>query len=78
MADRVGDDVGDVLVDQGVGDLSAPPRALHHPGSPQHAQVLADEWLGYAQGVHQLVYAAGAVGQLGHDRHPNRRRQRAQ
>ena len=46
VADRVGHDVRDVLVDQGVRDLPAPPGAADHAGPAQHPQVLGDQRLG--------------------------------
>ena len=40
MVNGVGDDVGDVLVDEGVGHLSALSLDSDQPGRPQHPKVL--------------------------------------
>ena len=61
-----------------VDHLAAAPVAAHHAGRLEHPQVLADQRLGDAEGVDQLVHARGGLAQLQHDRDPHRRGQRAQ
>ena len=52
---------------------------MHDAGHPQHPQVLRDQGLRRAEDVDELVYASDtAARQLGDDRDPQRRRQRAQ
>lgn len=59
--DGVVDDVGDVVVGEGVGDLPAPALGPNHVAGPQHPEVLGDEGLRHAQRVDQLMDAAGAT-----------------
>ena len=63
----VEDDVGQVGVDDRIGDLAAPSLGPQHLGGAQHPQVLRDERLGGARVFDQLVHAAGAVAQVGED-----------
>ena len=60
--DGVSDDVGDVLVDQGVDGLPALALNFHQAGAAQHPEVLRDQRLAHAQQVHQLVHEVGLAG----------------
>lgn len=61
-------DVGDMDVAQRVGDLPTAPLRLHQVAGAQYAQVLRDQGLGHAEGVDQLVDAAGPAVELADDR----------
>ena len=68
MPDGVQHDVGDVLVGELVGHLASAPDALDEVCPTQDAQVLADQGLGQAEPLDQLVDAAFAIGELGDER----------
>ena len=72
MLDGVGDDVGDVLIDQRVHGPAAEPLDADQMRAPQHAQMLGDQWLAEAEPVHELVHVPRLGGQFRHDRQPGR------
>lgn len=78
MRDRVHHDVREVVVDQAVDDLTPVALAADHAGGLEHSQVLADEGLGDAEAVHQLVHAQLGAHEFEHDRDPDRCGERAQ
>lgn len=65
--DGIVDDVGDVVIGEGVGDLPSPTLGPHHVAGPQHPEMLGDERLRHAQGVDQLVDATGATVEIADD-----------
>jgi hypothetical protein len=69
VLDCVADDVSDVLVAQPIDDLAPATARGHQVRGTQDAQVLADERLGDAEGVDEVVDAALAVGELEQDGH---------
>ncbi len=70
--DGVGDDVGDVLVGQGVHGLPAVPFYPDQAGPSQYPQVLGDQRLAHPQPVDQLVHVPGLLRQFCHDSQPGR------
>jgi hypothetical protein len=62
VPDGVQHDVRDVLVGELVGHLAPASDSFDEIGSAQDAQVLADQWLGQAQCLDQLVDAPFTVG----------------
>ena len=74
----IGDDVGDVLVDEGVHGLSPAPLDSDEPGCSQHPQVLGHKRLAHPEPVDQLMHEPRLLGQLSDDRQPGRGRQHPQ
>ncbi len=70
--DRIGDDVGDVLIDQRVHSLPAMPFYAYQPGAAQHPQMLGDQRLAHPEALDELVHEPALLGQLGHDGQPGR------
>jgi len=68
--DSVVRDVCDVVVSEGVGDLPAPPLAVHQAARTQHPEMLGHERLGQTECVDEVVHAAGFVPKEEHDRQP--------
>jgi hypothetical protein len=66
----VSNDMGYVLVGQGVNGLPAAALDADQPSSPQHPQVLGHKRLAYAEPVDQLMHEPGLLGQLGNDGQP--------
>ena len=64
MDDRVAHDVCNLVVSQRIGDLAAAPLGRHESGRAQYPEVLRYEGLTRAEGLDELVHAAGAVGEL--------------
>ena len=67
MPDRVQDDVGDMVVGEGVLDLAGPAAGVDDAGGAQHTQVLGDQWLAHAEGGHQLMNGHVTRGQFPDD-----------
>lgn len=70
--DGVSDDVGHVLIGEGVDRL--PASALHadKAGPAQYPQVLGDQGLAHPEPLDQLVHEPGLLSQRGHDGQPGR------
>lgn len=68
----VSDDMGDVLVDEGVHGFPATALDPDQAGTPQHPQVLGDQRLTHPEPLDQLVNEPGLVSQLHHYRQPGR------
>jgi hypothetical protein len=62
VIDRVDHDVVDVVVGDGVDNLSTPTLPLQEVGSAQNAKVLGDEGLRGAGGFDEFVHALWALG----------------
>jgi hypothetical protein len=71
----ISDDVGHVLVGQGVHGLAATALDPHQPGAAQHSQVLRNQRLTNPEARDQLVHEARLFGQLRHDGKSRRRGQ---
>lgn len=71
VLERVGDDVGDVVVGEGVFDGAGAAVADHEPGGAEHPQVLGHQRLGDAQGGDQFVDLPAAVDELPYDAEPD-------
>jgi len=72
MAYGVGNEVADVVVDEGVNGLPAAALRRHHTGASQDPEVLGHEGLAYLEVPDELVDAARPLGELGDDRQPGR------
>ncbi|AOW92928.1 hypothetical protein BFN03_10270 [Rhodococcus sp. WMMA185] len=57
MRDGIDDDVGEVVIDQPVENLSAAALAADDTRRLQHSKMLTDQWLRDTEGAHQFVYA---------------------
>lgn len=78
MRRGIHNDVRQVLVDEAVDDFASVPLAVDDPGGLQHAQVLADQRLGDAEGVDEFVHATFRDPKLQDDRDPDGRGERAE
>lgn len=78
MRDGVADDVGDVVVGEGVHDLLALALGAEQAGVAEHPQVLGDEGLVEAESLGDLVDAPRPGGEQIDDRHAMRVGQRLQ
>jgi len=78
MAHRIHGDVSDVVVDELVRHLSAPPGADDEPSAAQHPEMLGDKGLGYPGHLHQLVDTTLASGELDDDCQAHRIAERPQ
>lgn len=78
MRDGVADDVGDVVVGEGVHDLLALALGTEQAGVAEHPQVLGDEGLVEAESLGDLVDAPRPGGEQIDDRHAMRVGQRLQ
>ncbi len=68
----VSDDVGHVLVGQGVHSLPAVALDPDQAGAAQHPQVLGDQRLAHPETRDQFVHKAGLLSQLSDDGQPCR------
>lgn len=68
--------MADVLVSQGVLDLTATTPCDDQPGAAQHPQVLRDEWLADPELIDELVDTSRGACELLDDRQPHRCGQR--
>ncbi len=75
MRESVRDDVRDMVVAEGIGDLASAAGALNESGRAQHPQVLGDERLRCLQRLNELVHAAFPVAELREDAQAQRRGQ---
>lgn len=78
MRDGVHHDVREVMIGEPVQHLAPGPLSGNHARRLEDLQVLADQRLGHAERVHQLVHAAMRLAQLQDDGDAHRRRQRPQ
>jgi hypothetical protein len=72
VSDGVADDVGDVIVDELIGDFGRPSRGRDQPDLAEHLEVLGQQRLAdlasrATQGVGELVHATRACSQLQDD-----------
>jgi hypothetical protein len=72
VPNRIQDDVGDVVVGEGVLDFAGLAAGCHDAGAAQYAQVLGDQRLADAEGGHQLMHMPAPGRQFAHDAQPHR------